>query len=110
MSAIRPMGFSAAGASPLLHAMGQDAGSPVQFKASDDLMRLKQLLHMTSRSSMSFTAPQPCAKFGLVGCEHVVFSDEGDAAGLPTTGASCPGFVPASRAAAFGSVFASLCK
>merc|ERR1719422_2275968 len=64
MMAICPTGFSAATASvePLLHAKGQELGSPVQLAASDDLMRLKQLLHMTSRSSMSFAAP--CARFG----------------------------------------------
>merc|ERR1719422_779512 len=93
MMAICPTGFSAATASvePLLHAKGQELGSPVQLAASDDLMRLKQLLHMTSRSSMSFAAP--CARFGRAG-----FGLAGLCEGMATLAAW--GIVPPRRAAA----------
>mmetsp|Transcript_20259 Transcript_20259/g.57348 ORF Transcript_20259/g.57348 Transcript_20259/m.57348 type:complete len:285 (-) Transcript_20259:54-908(-) len=92
-----PLGLSAASHPPFLHAVGQLAGSPVQLAASEDLIRLKQLLHIISKSSMSLAAAGP--KDGRATCWPLACGC------TPPWQSLAP-----KRAATFGSVLASLCK
>mmetsp|Transcript_119722 Transcript_119722/g.343986 ORF Transcript_119722/g.343986 Transcript_119722/m.343986 type:complete len:234 (-) Transcript_119722:233-934(-) len=99
--AMGPWGFSTGPSAPwFLQAMGQLPGSPVQLEASEDLIKLKQLLHMISRSSMSVDA---ALKEGRVDWETLA------PAPYCVVDMEPPAFADR-RAAALGSVFESLCK